>query len=188
MTMRTHTGTYYNNFTDPNISSSERKKIKKDMVGILKRHGFKRSFWQHPFSEVYMLGKIKAEVHNEVNYDYGSKEHGIPPYNYNFVGVEIIFDQETPEFKRITEELNNYRKTQLENLKKRTRKREEKKGGLESRFSIFILIFLAGITLMFSSLTATGNAISNIVGTTKGLSGIILFIFGLAGLVFSRKR
>ena len=56
--------------------------------------------------------------------------------------------------------------------------------GLEGRVGIFILALMGGIALSVSSLTATGNAISNLTGTTPGLLGIILFVAGLAGMFF----
>lgn len=48
-----------------------------------------------------------------------------------------------------------------------------------------IILFFGGLTLSFFSLKSTGNAIGNLTGTFQGLLGLILFVVGLAGLVFS---
>jgi len=70
--------------------------------------------------------------------------------------------------------------------------RERKEGGLigklKNKFFVFSLFTLGGIALSAFSLQSTGNAIGNLTGTTQGLLGILLFVIGLAGLVFSRKR
>jgi len=73
----------------------------------------------------------------------------------------------------------------INNFIKRNSKR--KGYGLEGRISVFILFSIAGIVLVISSLTPTGNTISNLTNTTQGLFGILLFVVGLAGLVFSKK-
>ena len=69
--------------------------------------------------------------------------------------------------------------------------RERKEGGLieklKSKLFVFSLFTLGGIALSAYSLTATGNSIGNLTGTTQGLLGLILFVVGIAGLVFSRK-
>lgn len=61
---------------------------------------------------------------------------------------------------------------------------------LVPRVSVFILASLAGIALTIYSFspTTTGNVISNaapIFQSTRGLLGVFLFVFGLAGLVFN---
>ncbi len=179
------TGTYYNRIIENSFDN--RRIIKRDMVNILKKHGFKRSFWRHPFSEVYTLGSIKAEVYSQVEGDPGSKKWRIPPYTRGIAGVEIKFYETTPAFKRTRAELDAYRKEYEENLK--GKKQLGRIGvGLEDRVGIFILFVLGGIALSTFSLTTTGNAISNLTQTTPGLLGLIFFIVGLVGLVFSRKR
>lgn len=55
-------------------------------------------------------------------------------------------------------------------------------------FGIFALLIIAGLALSLGSFTTTGNAISNLTGTTSSLLGIIFFIVGLTGLFFSFKR
>ncbi|MCX6749534.1 MAG: hypothetical protein NTW17_02190 [Candidatus Pacearchaeota archaeon] len=54
------------------------------------------------------------------------------------------------------------------------------------RVSSIIFLF-AGITLSVFSLQSTGNAIGNLTGTSQGLLGLIFFVVGIAGLVFSKK-
>ena len=75
----------------------------------------------------------------------------------------------------------------LQDFIKRNTKSGEKSIGIEGRVGIFILFLLGGIALSIYSLTATGNAIGNLTGTSQGLLGLILFVFGIAGLVFSKK-
>ena len=65
--------------------------------------------------------------------------------------------------------------------------KRQQKGGLEGKTMIFLGSILGGIALNIYSLTATGNSIGNLTGTTQGLLGLILFVVGIAGLVFSRK-
>jgi hypothetical protein len=60
-------------------------------------------------------------------------------------------------------------------------------GGLEKKFGIFVAFIIGGVALGLGSLTITGNAISNLTGTTPGLLGIILFIAGLVGMFFYFK-
>jgi hypothetical protein len=50
-----------------------------------------------------------------------------------------------------------------------------------------IILFFAGIFLSIHSLQLTGNASGNLTGTSQGLLGLIFFVVGLAGLVFSRR-
>jgi len=72
-------------------------------------------------------------------------------------------------------------------IKKREKERQHSRSGLEGKTAIFILSSIAGIALSIYSLTATGNTISNLTGTTQGLLGITFFVIGIAGLVFGRK-
>ena len=65
--------------------------------------------------------------------------------------------------------------------------RESSIRGLETRVAVFLGSTIAGIALSIYSLTATGNAIGNLTGTSQGLLGLILFVVGIAGLVFSKK-
>jgi len=64
----------------------------------------------------------------------------------------------------------------------------EKEARLEKRVAVFLGSIVAGIALSIYSLTTTGNAISNLTGTSQGLLGLILFVVGIAGLVFSKKK
>lgn len=73
-------------------------------------------------------------------------------------------------------------------IERNSGKRKQKEGGLEGRTMVFLGSLLAGIALSAFSLTATGNAIGNLTGTTPGLLGLILFVVGLAGLFFSGKN
>jgi hypothetical protein len=61
-------------------------------------------------------------------------------------------------------------------------------GILEGSKGFFAPFLLVGLALSAFSLTLTGNTVSNLTGTTQGLLGIFLFIFGLFGLVFSAKK
>lgn len=58
----------------------------------------------------------------------------------------------------------------------------------KERIWVFIISFVAGITLSATSLGSTGHAVSDLAGTGSGLLGIFLFIFGLAGIVFGSRR
>jgi hypothetical protein len=72
-------------------------------------------------------------------------------------------------------------------IKNREKERQPKEGGLEGRALAFIGSIFAGIALSVFSLTSTGNAIGNLTGTSQGLLGLILFVVGIAGLVFSKR-
>lgn len=76
----------------------------------------------------------------------------------------------------------------IEKFIKRNAGKKQHPGGLEGRVGVFILVIIGGIALSAFSLTATGNAISNLTTTTPGLLGIIFFIVGLAGLAFNLKK
>jgi len=67
-------------------------------------------------------------------------------------------------------------------------KRDSRKRGysLEKRIYVSIFFLIGGLVLSFTALTLTGNAISNLTETNQGLLGVILFIAGLFGIVFSR--
>jgi len=54
------------------------------------------------------------------------------------------------------------------------------------KVGIFLLFLLGGIVLSFTSFSATGNVISDLTTTPEGLLGVLLFIAGLFGIVFSR--
>jgi hypothetical protein len=73
-------------------------------------------------------------------------------------------------------------------IKRNTEETPQSKSGLEGKIIVFILFTLVGIALSLSSLKLTGNAISNLTGTSQGLFGIFLFIAGLLGIVFSFRR
>ena len=62
-----------------------------------------------------------------------------------------------------------------------------KKKDLSTRVPIFILFLIGGIAISTFSLTATGNAVGNLTGTTQGLLGLILFVVGIFGIVFSKR-
>ena len=49
-------------------------------------------------------------------------------------------------------------------------------------FSVFVLLTLSGIAILFNSLNTTGFAISNFSHATPSLSGLLFFIAGLIGL------
>jgi len=170
----------------PDYPFLKKGKIKRDLIKILRRNDFKRSFWKYPASEVYVKGDIKAKVYSKTEHDFGSEEHGIPPYDYGIAEVEIDGPIKGLGFDRIKKELHAYYEKQEE---KAAEKRKRKTSGIESRIAVFILFVLGGIALSISSLTATGNAISNLTGTSQGLLGIFLFIAGLVGMSFYfRKR
>jgi len=73
-------------------------------------------------------------------------------------------------------------------IKRNTKERGQDESGLEKKFGIFVAFVIGGVALSLGSLTITGNAISNLTGTTPGLLGIILFIAGLVGMFFYFKR
>lgn len=70
------------------------------------------------------------------------------------------------------------------------RRKSNQKKTLEGRVIVSILSLIGGIALSILSLTATGNVISNLTGTTQGLLGIFLFIVGLVRILlhFNQKR
>jgi hypothetical protein len=78
-----------------------------------------------------------------------------------------------------------YRKAQ-EFIKKNS-VREPSIRGLETRVAVFLGSTVAGVALSVFSLTATGNVIGNLTGTSQGLLGLILFVVGIAGLIFGKK-
>ena len=72
-------------------------------------------------------------------------------------------------------------------IEKNTKEKKQKTSGLEKKFGVFVAFIIGGVALSLGSLTITGNAISNLTGTTPGLLGIILFIAGLIGMFFYFK-
>ena len=165
-------------------SRFKRDKIKRDLIKILKRKGFKRSFLKHPASEVYVKGDFKAKVYSKTEHDLGSKEQGISPYDYGIAGVKIEGLRD-PERQKIIRELSlYYRKKRV----KEPIKEREQGGSLEKRFGVFVAFIIGGVALSLGSLTITGNAVSNLIQTTPGLLGIFLFMAGLVGVFFCSKR
>ena len=161
----------------PEKSLLKRDKIKKDLIKILQKHGFKRSFFKHPASMTYVKGDLKAKV-------YSKTQNNILTDSYDVAGVEI--DAPTQDPLKIEKELTAYQENYL---KKKSEKPGQKYRGLEAKFGIFAAFIIGGIALGLGSLTITGNAVSNLSQTTPGLLGIILFIAGLAGMFFcSRKK
>ena len=69
-------------------------------------------------------------------------------------------------------------------IKRNTKERGQDESSLEKKFGVFVAFIIGGVALGLGSLTITGNAISNLTGTTPGLLGIILFIAGLVGVFF----
>lgn len=63
----------------------------------------------------------------------------------------------------------------------------ERKQGYKE-VSVFALLILSGIVLIFNSLNATGFVISNFTQATPALSGLLLFIVGLVGMFLSLKK
>ena len=57
-----------------------------------------------------------------------------------------------------------------------------------NKLPIFIILTIVGLALSAVSTSLTGHAISGLTGTTQGLLGIFLFVFGLAGIVFGSKK
>ncbi len=162
----------------------KKAKIKKDLRKILKKHDFKRSFFTHPASEVYVKENSKARIYSTIKHDQGSQRHGVAPYDYEVVGVEVDGGLEKLDSKTM-EELSDYFKKKYE---KRDKKTKQKDTGLEKKFGIFAVFIIAGIALSISSLSTTGNAISNLSQTTPGLLGVFLFIAGLLGMFFYSRR
>ena len=164
----------------PEESFLKRDKIKRDLIKILKKHGFKRSFLKYPASEVYVKGDFKAKVYSKIEQDIStSPEH--ESSTYGVAGIEI--DGPTRDSK-IEKEIYAYSKKQEEE----SEKRERKTSGLETKFGIFAVFIIGGIALSLSSLSTTGNAISNLSQTTPGLLGVFLFIAGLLGMFFYSRR
>ena len=60
--------------------------------------------------------------------------------------------------------------------------------GLKSKTTVFIISILGGIVLSAFSIKSTGYAINGLTTTNTGLLGLILFVFGLFGLIFNINR
>lgn len=128
----------------------------------------------------YVQAKKDKNVFEAINAAFIYSKIGKP-----HIGMSKLFDvAETVAKER---PLNRYEISQMRNfIKELSYSKKEKKSsrGLEGRVGVFILTTLAGIILSFNSLMVTGNAISNLTGTTQGLTGILLFIVGLTGMFF----
>jgi len=170
----------------PEESLLKRAKIKKDLRNILKRHGFKRSFFGHPASEVYVKGDFKAKVYSKTEHDFGSKRYKISPHDYGVAGVKIDGPIKDSKFDKTKKELHAYFKKWGD--EKFIKKPEQKTSGLEKRIGVFIAFTIGGVALSLGSLSITGNVISNLTGTSLGLFGIFLFIAGLVGMFFYSRR
>lgn len=97
-------------------------------------------------------------------------------------GDPAVYKKQTEDFIRRNlayEEVERY-------LKRGPETRQE--GGLAGRVGVFALFVVGGVVLSLTSLTITGNAVSNLTRTTPGLLGVILFIAGLTGLFFYFKE
>ncbi|MBS3086615.1 hypothetical protein J4422_02840 [Candidatus Pacearchaeota archaeon] len=75
----------------------------------------------------------------------------------------------------------------VERMEREKQGKQQKPSGIEGRVGVFFASIIAGIAIGALSLKSTGNAIGTL-GTTTGLLGVFLFIFGLAGMVFGRKK
>lgn len=73
-------------------------------------------------------------------------------------------------------------------IERNSGERKPLENGLEGKTMVFAVSTLAGIALSVFSFKATGNAIGNLTGTSQGLLGVFLFIFGLAGMFFSIRK
>ena len=164
----------------PEESLLKRAKIKKDLIKILRKHGFKRSFLKYPASEVYVKGDFKAKVYSKIEQDIStSPEH--ESYTYGVTGVEIDGPTRNSEIEKEIYAYSKKREGEYE-------KREQKTSGIEKKFGVFVAFLIGGIALSLGSLTITGNAVSNLTQTTPGLLGIIFFIAGLVGMFFYSRR
>jgi len=162
-------------------SPLKRAKRKRDLIKILRKHGFKRSFLKYPASEVYVKGDFKAKIYSKTEHDFSR----IPPYNYGVAGVKIHGPTMDSKFDRIGKDLSAYSKKAREGSVK---KRKQDEGNLEKRIGVSIAFIIGGIALSLGSLTITGNAVSNLTQTTPGLLGVFLFIAGLVGMFFYFRR
>ena len=97
---------------------------------------------------------------------------------------------------KLAQEIANKNKLPLEDLVVEDEKKlEDEQLGADidrlryRHISVFILFILGGIVLGSTSLTATGNVLGNLTGTSQGLLGIFLFVLGITGIYFRlRKR
>ncbi|GIU68624.1 MAG: hypothetical protein KatS3mg001_474 [Candidatus Pacearchaeota archaeon] len=138
-----------------------------------------------------LLTPPKDKTHYDIDYALG----GARIYEELGIGYKAV-----PKLVRYVEEISKHGdRYEMERLRREfypiksfiernaKQKRDQKESGLEARVGVFIFITLAGIVLSISSLTATGNVIANLTGTTKGVFGLILFVVGLVGLFLTKR-
>jgi hypothetical protein len=157
--------------------SLKRAQIKKNLIKILEEYGFKRSFLKYPNLEVYIKEDLEAWI-SKIKQD---KLAPLDQKSPSGIGVSIRGSSEKQGelAKKILYHMQQYKKSA---------EPERKISGIESRLAVFILFTLVGIALSLSSLKLTGNAVSNLTGTSQGLLGIFLFIAGLVGVFFCSKK
>jgi polyhydroxyalkanoate synthesis regulator phasin len=73
-------------------------------------------------------------------------------------------------------------------MERHTKRKHQSDRGIESRVGVFIFSAIAGIALSVFSFQSTGNAVSGVVGSSQGLLGILLFIFGVTGMFFRLNK
>lgn len=90
-----------------------RKKIKKDLRAILKENGLERQLHtlRHLFRETYARNNILIQLSSGIKHDYGSIEHGIGPYDYGMVSLEMSGSNDHPVFVKVERELRAYADT-----------------------------------------------------------------------------
>ena len=90
-----------------------RRKIKKDLRAILKENGLERKprTLRHPFIEKFARNNILIQLSSGIKHDYGSIEHGIGPYDYGVVSLEMSGSSDHPIFVKVERELIAYSDT-----------------------------------------------------------------------------
>lgn len=76
----------------------------------------------------------------------------------------------------------------IDNIVEGTRKTMEGIVSKLKKTTVFVISILGGIVLSAISIKSTGYAINSLTTTTSGLLGLILFVFGLFGLIFNINK
>ena len=101
--------TYYCSFTNQSLSPFFGHKIKRNLRKVLEENGFKKKFCLVPSTRKYVASvEVSAQIKSGTKQDSGSKEHGIKPYEYYFVGLEMDGPKDNEIFEKTSRELRAY--------------------------------------------------------------------------------
>jgi hypothetical protein len=85
-------------------------------------------------------------------------------------------------------EAKKIRTKQLRKEREEARAQEKELKGIERNVVVFLVFTFGGALLSISSLTITGNVISDLTQTSPGLLGVFMFVAGLAGMFFYLRK